>query len=105
MLARGGPTERNVADAPRFKAGDAVRARDLNPTGHTRLPRYAKGRTGVIERLHGAHVLPDSNAHFRGEAPEALYTVRFAARELWGETANARDSVCLDLWECYLEAA
>jgi nitrile hydratase len=94
-----------VVTRPRFKAGDAVRARDLNPHGHTRLPRYAKGRAGEVVRLHGAHVLPDSNAHFRGEAPEPLYTVRFSARELWGEAANPRDNVCLEMWERYLEPA
>ena len=105
MLAHGGPANRDVEAASRFCVGDAVRARTINPTGHTRLPRYARGRCGVIERHHGAHVLPDSNAHFRGEAPQHLYTVRFAARELWGEAAGARDGVYLDLWESYLEPA
>ena len=60
---------------------------NINPTGHTRLPRYVRGRRGTIERDHGAHVFPDSNAHFQGENPQYLYTVRFAARELWGEAA------------------
>ena len=91
--------------APIFGVGDRVRARNLNPPGHTRLPRYVRGRCGVIVSLHGAHVFPDSHAHGRGEDPRPLYTVRFAARELWGETANARDSVCLDLWEPYLGSA
>ncbi len=76
-----------------------------HPDGHTRLPRYARGRTGVIERLHGAHVFPDSNAHGRGEDPRPLYTVRFTAQELWGEAADPRDGVRLDLWEPYLERA
>jgi nitrile hydratase len=88
-----------------FAVGDRVRARNLNPTGHTRLPRYVRGRVGMIERLHGAHVLPDSNAHDRGEDPRHLYTVAFAARELWGGDAPAGDSVRLDLWEPYLERA
>jgi nitrile hydratase beta subunit len=105
MLAHGGPANREVAAAPRFAPGDQVTARTLNPTGHIRLPRYVRGRGGVIVRHHGAHVLPDSNAHFRGEAPEALYTVRFSARELWGEQAPAKDCVFLDLWESYLEPA
>jgi nitrile hydratase beta subunit len=91
--------------APVFAEGDAVRARDLNPHGHTRLPRYVRGRRGVIVALHGAHVFPDSQAHGQGEDPRPLYTVRFAARELWGEAAHPRDSVCLDLWEPYLERA
>ncbi len=93
------------AAAPAFAEGDRVRARNLNPTGHTRLPRYVRGHLGVVVALHGAHVFPDSNAHGHGEDPRPLYTVRFAAQELWGSDANPRDSVCLDLWEAYLERA
>ncbi len=96
---------RDIVVAPAFQAGDRVRARNLNPTGHTRLPRYARGRVGVVERRHGAHVLPDSNAHGLGEDPRHLYTVVFTARELWGPDASARDTVRLDLWEPYLERA
>jgi nitrile hydratase len=88
-----------------FDVGDRVRARVINPTGHTRLPRYVRGRQGVIERRHGAHVFPDSHAHGKGEDPHHLYSVRFAARELWGPDAPVRDSVRLDLWEPYLERA
>ena len=105
VLASGGPTTREVAAKPRFAEGDGVRARNLNPEGHTRLPRYARGKRGTIARLHGAHVFPDSNAHFRGEDARHLYTVKFAATELWGETAAARDAVYVDLWEPYLEPA
>ena len=93
------------ATAPRFAVGDAVRACNLNPPGHTRLPRYVRGRDGVVVASHGAHVFPDSHAHGKGEDPRPLYTVRFAARELWGPGANPRDSVSLDLWEPYLERA
>jgi nitrile hydratase len=102
-LARGGPTLRETRAPARFEVGDRVRARNLNPTGHTRLPRYARGHVGVIERRHGPHVLPDANAHFRGECPEHLYGVRFSGAELWG--AGGRDSVHIDLWESYLEPA
>ena len=104
-LARTGSYRREAASPPAFKAGDRVRARNLHPLGHTRLPRYVRGRTGVVERCHGAHVFPDSHAHGAGENPQPLYTVRFAARELWGPDASARDSVSLDLWEPYLEPA
>ncbi len=104
-LARGGPANRDVVAPRRFKIGDKVRTRNINPAGHTRLPRYARGREGVIERDHGAHVLPDANAHFLGECPERLYGVRFSARELWGEAARAGDSLHLDLWDRYLEPA
>lgn len=102
-LAERGWFERPINEPPRFAVGQAVRAKKINPTGHTRLPRYARGCSGTIERIHGAHVFPDSNAHFRGEQPQHLYSVRFSARELWGETAGARDAIYIDLWEDYLE--
>jgi len=102
-LSRSGSYQRERAAAPAYKAGDKVRARNVNPAGHTRLPRYVRGRIGIVERCHGAHVFPDSHAHGGGEDPRPLYTVRFAARELWGPDASERDNVSLDLWEPYLE--
>ncbi|MET0272234.1 MAG: nitrile hydratase subunit beta [Phenylobacterium sp.] len=105
VLTRAGSYQRDVLAPPRFKVGDRVRARTMNPSGHTRLPRYARGRLGVIERRHGAHVFPDCNAHDLGEDPRHLYCVRFAARELWGEEAGEEDGVYLDLWEPYLDPA
>jgi nitrile hydratase subunit beta len=105
VVALRGSFERPINTPPRFAVGDRVRARKINPTGHTRLPRYARGNVGVVDRIHGAHVFPDSNAHFRGENPQHLYSVRFSARELWGDTALARDAVFIDLWEEYLEPA
>ena len=89
----------------RFRPGDAVVARILNPTGHTRLPRYARGKRGVVDRDHGVFVFADSNAHGEGENPQHVYSVRFAARELWGEAAGPRDGVYLDLWDDHLEPA
>ena len=88
---------------PRFAPGDAVVTRNVHPRGHTRLPRYARGKRGVIDRYYGAQTLPDANAHGRGPSPEPLYSVRFDARELWGESAEPRQSVNVDLWESYLE--
>jgi nitrile hydratase len=93
------------APSPRFAVGDEVRTRNLNPPGHTRLPRYARGHVGVVEISHGAHVFPDSHAHGEGEDPQPLYTVRFTAQELWGPDAHPRDSISLDLWEPYLDRA
>lgn len=105
MLARRRLAVRATERSARFAVGAHVRARNFEPVGHTRAPRYVRGKQGEVVRLHGAHVLPDSNAHGRGGRPEPLYNVRFAARELWGDTANARDGVHLDLWESYLEPA
>jgi nitrile hydratase len=87
MLAKGKPASRDVQAEARFKVGQAVRARNIHPTGHTRLPRYVRGKLGTILLDHGAHVFPDTNADFLGENPQHLYSVRFAARELWGEQA------------------
>jgi nitrile hydratase beta subunit len=94
---------RETGVPPRFAPGDPVITRHIHPHGHTRLPRYARGKRGVIHRVHGVHIFPDSHAHGRGEQPQPLYSVRFEARELWGEDAEPRQSVHLDLWERYLE--
>ena len=106
VLARGGPTERDPgAGTPAFTPGDRVRARNLHPATHTRLPRYVRGRVGRVEAVQGFHVFPDSNAHGRGEAPQWLYGVAFDARELWGPDGDPAASVALDAWESYLERA
>lgn len=105
VLAGGSRYDRPVDIPARFAVGDRVRTRNINPTGHTRLPRYARARTGVVERVHGAHVLPDTNAHGRGENPAWLYSVRISGRELWGEDADEGSSVVIDAWETYLEPA
>ena len=105
LLAMGTLGSRDVQAFPHFKVGERVRARNINPTGHTRLPRYARGKLGTIERDHGVFVFPDTNAEFLGEKPQHVYSVRFTARELWGEQAAPRDTVYLDLWDDYLEQA
>jgi nitrile hydratase len=97
--------DRPLDRPPRFHPGDAVRARVVSPSGHTRLPRYVAGRRGVIDRRYGSVVFPDTNADGRGEQPQYLYNVRFAATELWGETAESGTSVQIDLFEPYLEPA
>ncbi|HET9068751.1 MAG TPA: nitrile hydratase subunit beta [Amaricoccus sp.] len=105
MLARRAPYAREIAQAPAFAPGDQVRTAVMHPLGHTRLPRYARGKLGTVERVNGAHVFPDSNAHGRGEAPQWLYTVVFDAAELWGRDADPRQRVSIDAWESYLEPA
>ena len=93
------------AEPARFAVGDHVLTRNIHPAGHTRLPRYGRGKRGVVERVHGAHVFPDTNAKSQGENPQWLYTVRFSARVLWGEEADPTVSVSIDAWESYLEPA
>jgi len=82
FFANGAPKKRNVPDAPNFRVGQRVRAKNINPTTHTRLPRYSRGRTGVVSRDYGIYVFPDANANGQGEKPQHLYSVRFEAREL-----------------------
>jgi nitrile hydratase beta subunit len=104
VLYRGGPTERQTNTSAIFKAGDKVRAKNINPPTHTRLPRYVRGRVGTVERVIGCHVFPDSNATGAGENPQWLYTVRFGGRELWGPEGDPTTKVSVDAWEPYLEA-
>jgi len=105
VLHRGGPTERETNTTPAFNAGDTVRAKNINPLTHTRLPRYVRGHVGMIERVIGFHVFPDSNAHGKGENPQWLYTVTFDGPELWGDGTDPSVRVSVDAWESYLEAA
>jgi len=104
-LTRGIASSHDPTVQPLFAAGQRVRARNLNPTGHTRLPRYARGKTGIVAQDHGVYVFPDTNAHFQGETRQHVYSVRFAAQELWGDGASPRDSVHVDMWDDYLEPA
>lgn len=104
-LAAGTPYDRPCGHPPAFKPGDRVRARNDHVATHTRLPRYLRGRLGEVAENHGAFVLPDSNAHGRGERPTWCYSVRFAAEELWGAGAEPGSEVMADCWEVYLEPA
>ena len=104
-VTTGVPAKRNVDVPARFKVGQRVRTCNMHPVGHTRLPRYSRGRLGTINRDHGVFVFPDTNAHFLGEKPQHVYSVRFAARELWGAQAGEKDSVYIDMWDDYLEPA
>jgi nitrile hydratase len=90
---------------PKFRPGERVLAHNDDPVGHTRLPRYARGRRGVIDRDHGVFIFADTHATTRDQKPQHCYSVRFAARELWGPAASARDSVYVDLWDDHLDPA
>jgi nitrile hydratase beta subunit len=99
------PPMRKDDVAPRFQIGQHVRARNINPVTHTRLPRYVRGKAGTIERDRGVATLPDTNVYGLGEKPQHVYSVRFSARELWGDQAAAQDAVYVELWDDYLEPA
>jgi nitrile hydratase subunit beta len=104
-IRRGAPANRDVPAVARFRVGQSVRARNINPVGPTRLVRYARGKSGTVDRDHGVFVFPDTNGLFLGEKPQHLYSVRFSARELWGEQATPQDAVYIDMWDDYLEPA
>ncbi|MBM4442536.1 MAG: nitrile hydratase subunit beta [Candidatus Rokubacteria bacterium] len=105
LLSTGNPFRVDEDIPPRFKAGDAVLTHNTHPRGHTRLPRYARGRRGVIDRDHGVFVFPDAHAEGLGKKPQHCYSVRFEARELWGPDAPANERIHIDLWDDYLEPA
>ena len=105
ILKLGGSFKVDVDVAPKFAVGDRIRVRDRNPAGHTRVPRYTRGREGAIRQDYGVFIFPDTNARGEGKKPQHLYSVRFAARELWGPEAKARDCVHLDMWDDYLDPA
>jgi nitrile hydratase beta subunit len=111
IVTGGKPEVRDYSGNARFEPGQKVTAKNMNPAGHTRLARYVRGRRGEVISDNGKHLLPDDHARQPGTAAEPditmerLYTVKFAATELWGQDANPRDSVCIDLWESYLERA
>ena len=94
---------RPVDTPPRFNAGDRVRVKDMHPVGHTRLPRYARGRTGTVDRLQPAQLFPDTHAHFEGENPQHVYCVGFDSADLWGDGGDPC-TVYLDVFDDYLEA-
>jgi nitrile hydratase subunit beta len=103
FVNRGIASSQDQSAQPRFRVGQKVRARNFQPTGHTRLPRYARGKVGRIVRDHGVYIFPDTNAHDLGEKRQHVYLVQFTARELWGEDASPKDFVHIDMWDDYLE--
>jgi nitrile hydratase len=100
-----GSFERDAPAPPRFKAGDRVRTRNINPATHTRLPRYARDKVGEVEAIRGCHVYPDSVANGGGEDPQWLYTVVFSGATLWGEDSDPSVTVSIEAFEPYLVSA
>ena len=105
VLRRGFPYERGAQGPARFAVGDRVRTVVMHPQHHTRLPRYARGKSGTVERIVGHHVFPDTGAHGAPEQAQWLYTVVFPGPELWGRDADPASSVSIEAWESYLEPA
>ena len=103
-MLKGGPVNMEIKHPPLYKRGDKVHIRNINPEGHTRLPRYARGKFGTVDIHHGAHVFPDSNALSIREG-QHLYGVIFTSDELWGLEAKTNFKVSIDMWEPYLETA
>jgi nitrile hydratase subunit beta len=102
-IGKGSAFRRSPAHPALFAVGDRVRTRAFQPAHHTRLPGYARGKRGVVERVHGAHVFPDTNSQGLGESPQWLYTVAFDAKELWGAAHEPTAVISVDAWEPYLE--
>lgn len=105
-LVSGGASCRMDADvAARFKVGDKVRAINMSPVGHTRLPRYCRGRTGTVDRDHGVFSFPDTSVSGVHSDPQHVYSVRFEGEELWGKDANANACLYIDMFDNYIEPA
>lgn len=105
IIRNEGSARIDEAVAPRFRLGDRVVVRNMHPSGHTRVPRYVRGKTGVVDRDHGVFVFPDTSAHGQGDKPQHVYSVRFHAQELWGPSASQRETLYIDLWDDYMDPA
>lgn len=105
LLAAGASTRLPDTGPARFRPGDAVLARNVHPVSHTRLPRYVRGKRGTVHRDHGTFSFNDSVAHGLGHQPQRVFSVRFAAQDLWGPQASPLDAVYLDLFDTYLDPA
>lgn len=105
VLNAGGSYEREISTTAQFAIGDKIKAKNISPKFHTRLPGYVRGKTGTITAINGGFVFPDTNARFLGEDPQYCYSVRFEANELWGDDTKSKDCVYVDMWESYLDPA
>jgi nitrile hydratase subunit beta len=105
LIALGSPCSRAATRPAGFSVGQRVRTIRAAAEHHTRLPAYARGKLGMIERVHGVHVFPDTNAHGLGESPQWLYNVSFDSKDLWDDSAQTQSRVSIDAFEPYLEPA
>ena len=105
VVATGASARVDADVKPKFKEGDMVVCKNINPVGHTRMPRYVRDKLGCIDRDHGVFAFPDTSAHGKGEKPQHCYSVYFSAQELWGSSASRNDSVYVDLWDDHLVPA
>ncbi len=105
LAVGGGSTRIDAEVAPKFRVGDRIRAKNIHPMGHTRLPRYTRGKVGEIIEDHGVFIFADAHARGEGASPQHVYSVRFSARELFGADAPSKDSVVADLWDDHLDPA
>jgi Nitrile hydratase beta subunit len=105
LLANGGSDRVDLPIEARFNIGQRVRARNLNPVGHTRVTQYAKGKVGTVEADYGVFVFPDTMAHGNIPTPQHVYSVSFSAQDLWGPAANLNSTLRIDLWDDHLEPA
>lgn len=103
FVKTGGSTRVDLALPASFKVGDLVRAKNLNPPGHIRLPRYIRGKVGIVTLSHGVFITPDTSAHGLGDHPQHVYTVAFSASEVVGVKAAPNDHIMVDLWDNYME--
>ena len=105
LLRKGGSARVDAGSPACFAPGDRVVVRNLNPRGHTRAPRYVRCKMGTIDRDHGVFIFPDTHAHGQGKSPQHVYSVRFTARDVWGDEAAPHDALYIDLWDDYLAPA
>lgn len=103
VTSSGASARVNTVVAPRFRVGDRIRVRNVNPTTHTRCPAYIRTKAGTVEADYGVFVFPDTHAHGKGEKPQHCYSVRFTARELWGPEASGRDTLRADVFDDYMD--
>ena len=103
LIATGATARMSDSVTSKYKPGDRVTARNINPVKHTRLPRYVRGKTGVVEIDRGVFCFNDTNAHGEGHKPQHLYGVRFSARDLWGDAVSSKDTLFIDLFEDYID--